>query len=92
MNVGQMIEYLGGYDEDEEVEVEVHFGEAGKLYASSFDVTSFSHEEIEGGTRNPWPTIGVNVGFGTMTEAELNLLIEHVKGIEQRLRYYGDGA
>ena len=92
MNVGQMIEYLKGYDENEEIEVEVRFGEAGESYSSTFDVTPFSHEEVEGGERNPWPTIGANVGFGMMTEAELRLLIEHVKGIDRRLGYHGGGA
>ncbi len=48
MNVGQIIDYLKGYDDDAGAEVEVRFGEAGESYASSFDVTSFSHEEIEG--------------------------------------------
>ena len=92
MNVRQMIDYLRDYDEDAEVEVEVRFGEAGKSYASTFDVTSFSHEEIEGKERNPWPTISANLGLGMMTEKELRLLIEHVKGIEQRLSYYRDDA
>lgn len=41
---------------------------------------------------NPWPKIGVNVGFGMMAEDELDRLIEHVKGIDQRLRYYRGGA
>ena len=92
MNVRQMIDYLRDYDEDAEVEVEVRFGEAGESYASSFDVTSFSHEEIEGKERNPWPTISANLGLGMMTEKELRLLIEHVKGIERRLSYYRDDA
>ena len=92
MNVGQMIEYLKGYDENEEIEVEVHFGEAGESYSSTFDLTPFSHEEVEGGERNPWPTISANVGFGVMTETELRLLIEYVKGIDRRLGYYAGGA
>ena len=92
MNVGQMIEYLKSYDEDEEVEVEVRFGEVGESYSSTFDVVPFSHEEFEGGDRNPWPTIGANVGFGAMAEKELRLLIEYVKGIDRGLSYHGDGA
>ena len=52
----------------------------------------YSHEEEAQGKPNPWPTIGVNVSFGVMAEDELDRLIEHVKGIDQRLRYYRDGA
>ena len=92
MNVGQMIDYLKGYDEDAEVEVEVRFSEAGESHASTFVVTSFSHDEIEGGERNPWPTIGADIGFGAMTDEGLRLLIECVKGIDQRLSYYRDDA
>ena len=92
MNVGQMIEYLKNYDEDEEVEVEVRFGEVGESYSSTFDVVPFSHEEVERGDRNPWPTISANVGFGVMTEKDLRLLIEYVKGIDIRMSYHGDGA
>ena len=87
-----MIDYLKDYDEDAEVEVEVRFDEAGESYASSFDVTSFAHEEIEGKERNPWPTISADISLGMMTEKELRLLIEHVKGIDQRLSYYRDDA
>jgi len=68
MNVGQIIDYLKGYDDDAEVEVEVRFGEAGESYSSTFVVTSFSHDEIEGGERNPWPAIGADIGFGAMTD------------------------
>lgn len=92
MNVGQIIDYLKDYDEDAEVEIEVRFGEAGESYASSFVVTSFSHEEVEGGERNPWPTISADVSFGAMSDEELRLLIDCVKGIDQRLSYYRDGA
>ena len=89
MNVGQMIEYLKNYDEDEEVEVEVRFGEVGESYSSTFDVVPFSHEEVEGGDRNPWPAISANVGFGVMTEAELRLLVEYVRGIGRKLERHG---
>ena len=92
MNVGQMIDYLKEYDEDAEVEVEVRFGEAGESYSSTFVVTSFSHEEIERKERNPWPTISADISLGMMAEEELRLLIEHVKGIDQRLSYYRDDA
>ena len=92
MNVGQMIDYLKDYDENAEVEVEVHFGEAGESYASTFVVTSFSHEEAERGERKPWPTIGADVSLGSMTDKELRLLIDCVKGIDQRLSYYRDDA
>ena len=92
MNVGQMIEYLKDFDEGDEVEVEVRFGEAGESYASTFDVVAFSHEEIKSRERNPWPTISANVGFSTMAEADLDRLIEYVKGIGRRLSYYRDGA
>jgi len=46
----------------------VRFGEAGESYSSTFVVTSFSHDEIEGGERNPWPAIGADIGFGAMTD------------------------
>ena len=92
MNVGQLIGYLKEYDEGEEVEVEVCFGEVAEAWASTFDVVPYSHEEEAQGKPNPWPTIGVNVSFGVMAEDELDRLIEHVKGIDQRLRYYRDGA
>ena len=92
MNVGQMIDYLKDYDENAEVEVEVHFGEAGESYSSTFVVTPFSHEETAGGERNPWPTISADVSFGTMSDKELRLLIDCVKGIDQRLSYYRDDA
>ena len=92
MNVGQMIDYLKGYDEDAEVEVEVRFGEAGESYASTFVVTSFSHEEVEGAERSPWPTISADIGFGTMSDKELRLLIDCVKDIDQRLSYYEEDA
>ena len=92
MNVGQMIDYLKDYDEDAEVEVEVRFGEAGESYSSTFVVTSFSHEEAAGGERNPWPTIGADVSFGAMSDKDLRLLIDCVKGIDQRLGYYREGA
>jgi hypothetical protein len=92
MNVGQLIGYLKDYDEDEEVEVEVRFGGAGESRASTFDVTLLSRGEVGGGDESPWPTIGANVGLGTMTEAGLDLLIEHVKGIDRRLGYHRGGA
>ena len=91
MNVGQKIDYLKDYDENAEVEVEVHFGEAGESYSSTFVVTTFSHEETAGGERNPWPTISTDVSFGTMSDKELRLLIDCVKGIDQRLGYYREG-
>ena len=91
MNVGQMIDYLKDYDENAEVEVEVHFGEAEESYSSAFVVTPFSHEETAGGERNPWPTISADVSFGTMSDKELRLLIDCVKGIDQRLGYYREG-
>lgn len=90
--MGQLIGYPEDYDEDEEVEVEVRFGEAGESRASTFDVTLLSRGEVGGGDESPWPTIGANVGLGTMTEAGLDLLIEHVKGIDRRLGYHRSGA
>ena len=90
--MGQLIEYLKDYDEDEEVEVEVHFGETGESRVPALDVPSLSRGEVGGGDESPWPTIGANVGLGTMTEAGLDLLIEHVKGIDRRLGYHRGGA
>ena len=82
MNVGQLIGYLKDYDEDEEVEVEVHFGEAGESRASTFDAALPSRGEVGGGDESPWPTIGANVGLGTTAGAGLDLLVEHARGIE----------
>ena len=90
--MGQLIGYPEDYDEDEEVEVEVRFGEAGESRASTFDVTLLSRGEVGGGDESPWPTIGANVGLGTTAEAGLDLLIEHVKGIDRRLGYHRGGA
>ena len=92
MNVGQLIGYLKDYDEDEEVEVEVRFGEAGESRASTFDVTLLSRGEVGGGDESPWPTIGANVGLGTMTEAGLDPLAGHARGIDRRLGCHGGGA
>lgn len=92
MNVKQAIDYLSDYDENEEIQVEVRFDDAGESYASTFSVTTFSHDEVSTGKHNSWPTIRANIGFGTMTEEELDLLIECVEGISQRLRHYRNGA
>ena len=92
MNVGDLIDFLEMYDRSAEVEVEVHFDEAGEAYASTFDVTTFSHAEVESGVRDDWPTITAAVGLGTMAEGELRLVIERVKGIDRRLSYYGDAG
>ena len=88
--MGQLIGYPEDYDEDEEVEV--RFGEAGESRASTFDVTLLSRGEVGGGDEGPWPTIGANVGLETTAGAGLDLLIEHVKGIDRRLGYHRGGA
>lgn len=88
MNVGQMIEYLKGYDADDEIEVEVCFTEAGESYAYTFDVSAGPHEESE---EDRMPTISAGIGFGTMPDADLDLLIDCVKGIDERLSYYRNG-
>ena len=85
-----MIGYLKDYDE--EVEVEVRLGEAGESRASTFDAALPSRGEVGGGDESPWPTIGANVGLGTTAGAGLDLLIEHVKGIDRRLGYHRGGA
>ena len=87
-----MIGYPEDYDEDEEVEVEVRFGEAGESRASTFDVTLLSRGEVGGGDESPWPTIGANVGLGTTAEAGLDPLAGHARGIDRRLGYHGGGA
>ena len=92
MNVGQLIGYLKDYDEDEEVEVEVRFGEAGESRASTFDVTLPSRGEVGGGDESPWPTIGANVGLGTTAGAGLDPLAGHARGIDRRLGYHRGGA
>ena len=92
MNVGQLIGYLKDYDEDEEVEVEVRFGEAGESRASTFDVTLLSRGEVGGGDESPWPTIGANVGLGTTAGAGLDPLARHARGIDRRLGYHRGGA
>lgn len=89
MTVGDLMRFLEGYDEDAEVEVEVRFAEAGEAYAPTFSVSAFSHDEMESGARNGWPTITADVGLGTMDEGELRLVIDHVKDIDHRLSYYG---
>lgn len=89
MNVGQMIDYLGNFDADDEIEVEVRFAEAGESYASTFDVSAGPHE-VSGANR--MPVISAGIGFGTMPESDLDLLIDCVKGIDERLGYYRDGA
>ena len=91
-DVGQLIGYPEDYDEDEGVEVEVRFGEAGESRASTFDAALLSRGEVGGGDESPWPTIGANVGLGTMTEAGLDLLAEHARGIDRRLGYHRGGA
>ena len=90
MNVGDLIDFLETYDRTAEVEVEVHFVEAGGASASTFDVTTFSLAELASGLRNGWPTITAGIGLGTMAENELRLVIDHVKGIDRRLGYHGD--
>ena len=92
MNVGQLIGYLKDYDEDEEVEVEVRFGEAGESRASTSDVTLLSRGEVGGGDESPWPTIGANVGLGTTAGAGLDPLARHARGIDRRLGYHRGGA
>lgn len=41
------------------------------------------------GQSNCWPTITAHVGFRTMFDEELELLVEHVNGIERRREYNG---
>lgn len=89
MNVRQMMDYLGNYDPDDEVEVEVHFAEAGESYASTFDVSAGPHELPDEGQG---PVISAGIGFGTMPDADLDLLIDCVKDVDERLGYYRDGA
>ena len=91
-DVGQLIGYPEDYDEDEEVEVEVRFGEAGESRASTFDAALLSRGEVGGGDESPWPTIGANVGLGTTAGAGLDLLIEHARGVDRRLGHHGGGA
>lgn len=87
MTAGNFTRFLDGYDED--AEVEMYFSEAGEAYASTFDVPTFSHYEMGSGVRNDWPTITAAIGRGTMTEHELRLVIDHVKGIDRRLVHNG---
>ena len=89
MNVRQIIDYLGNYDPDDEIEIEVRFAEAGESYASTFDVSAGPHEIPESGQA---PVISAGIGFGMMADADLGLLIDCVKGIDERLGYYRDGA
>jgi hypothetical protein len=88
MNVGQLIRFLEQYDESAGVEVEMHLTEAGEAHASTFDVTVGSRDELESGERNDWPTISASVGFGTMAEKELMMVIDCVESIDRRLKYY----
>lgn len=89
MNVGQMMDYLGGFDRDDEIEVEVCFAEAGESRASTFDVSAGAHELPEEGQG---PVISAGICFGTIPDADLDLLIDCIKGIDERLGYYRDGA
>jgi hypothetical protein len=89
MNVRQMVDYLGNYDQDDEIEVEVRFAEARESYASTFDVSAGPHKLSDEGQG---PVISAGIGFGTMPDADLDLLIDCVKGIDERLGYYRDGA
>ena len=87
-----MIGYPEDYDEDEEVEAGVRFGEAGESRASTLDAALPSRGEVGGGDESPWPAIGANVGLGTTAGAGLDLLIEHARGIDRRLGHHGGGA
>ena len=84
--------YPEDYDEDEGVGA--HLGERRQTSRVRRSPTPRRPRmrEIGGGDESPWPTIGANVGLGTMTEAGLDLLIEHVKGIDRRLGYHRGGA
>ena len=90
MNVGQLTGYPEDYDE--EVEVEVRFGEAGESRASTFDAALLSRGEVGGGDETPWPTIGANVGPETTVEAGRDPLAGHAKGTDRRLGYHRGGA
>ena len=74
-----------GCDEDEEAGAGARLGEAGESRAQAPDAAPPSRGEVGGGDEGPWPTIGANVGLGTMTEAGLDLLIEHARGVDRRL-------
>lgn len=89
MNVRQMMDYLGNYDPDDEIEVEACFAEAGESYASTFDVSIGPHKLPDKGQG---PVISAGIGFGAMPDADLNLLIDCIKGIDERLGYYREGA
>ena len=79
-----------GCDEDEEAGARL--GEAGESRAQAPDAAPPSRGEVGGGDEGPWPTIGANVGLGTMTEAGLDLLIEHARGVDRRLGCHRGGA
>lgn len=92
MTAGEMIRFLEGYDEGEDVEVRLVFQELeayGGAEACSGAVSAYSREELEAGRPNGWPTLTVGVGFGTCTEAELRRLVAFFGDVGARL---GGGA
>ena len=92
MTAGELIRFLGEYDENEDVEVHILFDEVdayGGAEAVTGVVTAGSREETEAGRMNRWPTITVAAGFGTCSEPELRHLVEYFSDLAARLAGYG---
>ena len=91
MTAGELIRFLEGYDENEDVEVHILFDEVdayGGAEAVTGVVTTGSREEMEAGRANRWPTITVAAGFGTCSEAELRHLVDYFADLARRLAGY----
>lgn len=89
MNAGRMTGRLGGFDRDDEIEVEACFAEAGDSYASASDVSAGPHEPPD---EDRGPVVSAGMGFGAMPDADLDSPIDCAKGIDGRLGYCRDGA
>lgn len=63
MRVRKLTGHIEGYDDFEEVQVEVCLMKCCEIRSQTFDVTTFSREELESGSANPHPTITAGIGF-----------------------------
>ena len=92
MTAGELIGFLENYDEDEDVEVHIRFGEVdayGGAEAVTGVVAAGSREELEAGRANRWPTLTVSAGFGTCSETELRRLVAYFADLGRRLAGHG---
>lgn len=88
MTAGELIRFLEGFDEDEDVEVHVLFDEVdayGGAEAVTGVVMEGSRDELRAGRANRWPTLTVAAGFGTCTVDELRHLAGYFADVALRL-------